>query len=173
MRFNNLRHVRLVDSGADTGSGASETGAADAGASEPTDWEAKYRDAIAHSRKWEERAKANADAAAELEKLKTARLSETEKAVARAEKAEKALAELRHASDVSTWKAKAAKEAGIPADLLNGDSEEALAAQAKAIAGFLKAQTAPKAATVSNPAGTPKQGADNLGSFARTLFSKR
>lgn len=60
---------------------------AGAGVGGGADWEAKYREAIGHSREWEKRAKANSDAADELEKLKASQMSDQEKAVAAAEKA--------------------------------------------------------------------------------------
>ena len=43
------------------------------------DYEAKYREAVAHSREWEKRAKDNKAAADELQQLKEAQLSEAEK----------------------------------------------------------------------------------------------
>lgn len=63
------------------GSGTSGgQGGAGSGDGDVTDWKA-------HSREWEKRAKANANAATELEKLKAANMSEQEKAVTEAEKA--------------------------------------------------------------------------------------
>lgn len=53
--------------------------------------------------------------------------------VARAEKAEAALAELRHARDLSEWREKVAAETGIPATALRGDTEEELREHAEAI----------------------------------------
>ena len=53
--------------------------------------------------------------------------------VARAEKAEAALAELQHAKDLSEWRDKVAAETGIPAAALRGDTEEELREHAKAI----------------------------------------
>lgn len=50
-----------------------------------TDWEAKYKEAVGHSREWEKRAKENNKAAAERDALKAASMSEQEKAVAEAE----------------------------------------------------------------------------------------
>jgi len=46
-----------------------------------TDWEAKYKELQAESRKWESRAKENKGAADELEKLRKAAMTEQEKAV--------------------------------------------------------------------------------------------
>lgn len=53
--------------------------------------------------------------------------------VARAERAEAALAELQHARDLSEWRDKVSAETGIPASALRGDSEEELREHAKAI----------------------------------------
>ncbi|MFE4548870.1 hypothetical protein [Streptomyces sp. NPDC056785] len=66
---------------------AKGTGQAGSGAGGGTDWEAKYREAVGHSREWEKRAKANSSAADELDKLKASQMTEQEKAVAAAEKA--------------------------------------------------------------------------------------
>lgn len=49
-----------------------------------TDWEAKYKEAVGHSREWEKRAKDNSKAADELAKVKAAAMSDQEKAVAAA-----------------------------------------------------------------------------------------
>ncbi|MGW4850153.1 hypothetical protein ACWEPZ_02830 [Streptomyces sp. NPDC004288] len=70
------------------GSGGSGSGT-DGG----TDWEAKYREAVGHSRDWEKRAKDNKGAAEELAKLKAESMTEQEKAVAAAEKAGRTAAE--------------------------------------------------------------------------------
>lgn len=70
--------------GQQSGQGSGQSGS---GADGGSDWEAKYREAVGHSREWEKRAKANSSAAEELEKLRAASMSEQEKAVAAAEKA--------------------------------------------------------------------------------------
>ncbi|GAQ52069.1 hypothetical protein [Streptomyces acidiscabies] len=70
--------------GQQSGQGSGQPGS---GSGEATDWEAKYREAVGHSREWEKRAKTNSGAAEELEKLKAASMTEQEKAVAQAEKA--------------------------------------------------------------------------------------
>ena len=53
--------------------------------------------------------------------------------LARAEKAEAALAELEHQRDLASWKESVAAETGIPATALRGDTEEELREHAKAI----------------------------------------
>lgn len=64
--------------------GTEGTGAEGSG-TEPTDWQAEAEKWKAHARKHEERAKVGAAATKELERLKAATMSETEKAVAEAE----------------------------------------------------------------------------------------
>lgn len=53
--------------------------------------------------------------------------------LARAEKAESALAELQHAKELSEWRDKVSAETGIPAAALRGDTEDELREHAKAI----------------------------------------
>ena len=72
----------------------------------------------AEARKWEARAKANKEAADELEQLKTSQMSETEKLVKRAEDAEALVkqyqAEMQHGTDAGEVAAKT----GVPVSLL-------------------------------------------------------
>lgn len=77
-----------------------ESGQSGSGSGEATDWEAKYRETLAHSREWEKRAKANNGAADELEKLKAASMTEQEKAVAAAEKAGRTAASQESATEI-------------------------------------------------------------------------
>lgn len=107
---------------------------------EETDWEAKYREALANSRKWEQRSKENAKAAKELDEIKAAQMTETERlqkqladaqAEADALKAEKARA---------GWVAKVAKETGVPESILSrmsAASEDELTEAARAVAADL------------------------------------
>ena len=53
--------------------------------------------------------------------------------LARAEKAEAALAELEHQRDLASWKEAVAAETGIPATALRGDTEDELREHAKTI----------------------------------------
>ena len=80
------KHLRMIDiPPADTGGGEPSTDPGTGDAGEHVDWEAKYHDAMKHSREWENRAKANSDAANRLKALEDAKLSETEKLTKRAE----------------------------------------------------------------------------------------
>lgn len=128
------------------------------GAAQTPSWEAKYNEAILHSRTWEARSKENyaqvQSLTAELEKLKAAKPDEQVAAAnKRAEEAEAQLASYKHDAELNAWKAAAAKEAGVPATLLTGETEDAIKASAKALSEW--ASTRPAAPRFSNPAGTP------------------
>lgn len=94
------------------------TDQADQQAEEATDWQAKYEEMRKHSREWEKQAKANKGAADELEKLKAAQMTEQEKALARAEKAEQQLAQLQAEQQRAADAAEVAKATGVPLPLL-------------------------------------------------------
>lgn len=111
-----------------------------------TDWESKYREAVAHSREWEKRAKANKGAADELEKLKAEQMTEAERERARADKAEAALAAAQAERDRAGWVSEAAGATGVPADVLtnfDAESAEDLMAKAEAVSGHFKKDSVP------------------------------
>lgn len=100
-----------------------------------TDWKAE-------ARKWEQRAKENRKAMEEALTAKEATTDASEQlkeAIARAEKAEAEAAELTRQKEVSEWKAEAARQTGIPADVLRGDTLEEITAHANAIKAALPA----------------------------------
>lgn len=141
--------------GATTTATAEPTGE---GTAQFPDWEAKYAEAVQHSRTWEARSKENfaqvQALSSELEKLKAAKPDEQIAAAKqRADEAEAQLASYKHDAEVTGWKNAAAKEAGVPAELLSGDTEDAIKASAKALAAW--ASKRPAAPRFSNPAGTP------------------
>ncbi|RSX53788.1 helicase [Bifidobacterium goeldii] len=114
-------------------------------ASEPhgeqsTDWEAKYREAISHSREWEKRTKDNKAAADELEQLKESQMSEQQKAEARTTKLQKELDQLKTGKQQNAWRSQVANESGLPATLIVGDSLEAMQEHAKAINEYMAAK---------------------------------
>lgn len=88
------------------------------GTEEATDFEAKYKEALAQSRKWEERAKANKDKADKWDAYEQEGLSETEKAIKRAEQAEAQLAELVAERDHEQAAVEVAAKTGAPVDYL-------------------------------------------------------
>lgn len=103
-----------------------------------TDWKAE-------ARKWEERAKANRNAATRLDEVE--RAANEAKAELERMKAEKERADLL---------AKVSKEKGVPAELLHGDTEEELTSCADALAAFVESRAPgyPADKGGSNPGGT-------------------
>jgi hypothetical protein len=104
------------------------------------DWKAKYEEMRTHARDWESKAKANKDAAQELEKLKAANLSEQEKAIARAEKAEAELQQLRAQAERAEIAQRVASKSKLPLEVvqaLNGQDEKTLTEQATALKKLL------------------------------------
>ena len=107
---------------------------------ENVDWKAKYEEMRKHARGWEEKAKANKGAADELEKLKVQNLSEQEKAIARAEKAEAELQPLKANAERADMCARVASKTKLPLEVvqtLNGEDEDSLTRQATALKKLL------------------------------------
>lgn len=101
---------------------------------EPTDWESKYKAAMAHSREWEKRAKENQGAADELEKLKADNLSELEKAKSEAQKAKDEAAKLKATQERNEAISKVADAHKVPVEfvsMLSGANEDELTEQVK------------------------------------------
>lgn len=100
---------------------------------------ASLEDALKEVEKWktmsrrnEERAKSNAEAATELQTIKDAQLSAEDKAKKAAEKAVNEAAAAK--AELARYKVAAAK--GVPAELLTGSDEATLNAQADALIAF-------------------------------------
>ena len=83
-----------------------------------TDWEAKYKEAVAQSRKWEDRAKANKDNADKWDAYEQEGMSEAEKVAQRAERAEAELAQLKADAKRRTDAHEVAAATGVPEPLL-------------------------------------------------------
>lgn len=121
------------------------------------DYKSLYEQARAHSREWERKAKANKSAADELkaaqEAGKTAedRIAELTKRLDDAER-EKARRETA---------AKVAAAKGVPADLIVGDDEEAMAAWADRLIAEFRPKAAPKVEKAGSFAKSGSEGADD------------
>ncbi len=85
---------------------------------EEVDWEAKYKEAVAQSRKWEERSKQNKAKADKWDAYEQEGLSEAEKAQKRAEKAEAELAQLKAEAQRAADAKEVAEKSGAPESLL-------------------------------------------------------
>jgi len=88
------------------------------------DWEAKYNEMKAHSRKWEDLAKRNKDKADKFDEIENAKKTEAEKAAAEARLERMELVQ------------KVAATKNVPPALLQGNTEEELEASAMALLEF-------------------------------------
>ena len=113
------------------------------------DWEAKYRESVAQSRKWEERAKASYKDSEELKQLKESK-TESDKRIA---ELEKELGGYKAAKQQAEWKAEISKKTGVPSELLRGITKEEIQAHAELLEPLL--HPAPKLPKVNDPARQP------------------
>ena len=124
--FLNLQHphIRYIAPPAEGGSDTADTTppAKPNGNGEETDWEAKYKEALGHSRDWEKKAKANKAAADELQQLKEAQLSEAEKTAKHIKELEAKNAAYEAEKQQNEWKTQVSKETGVPIALLDRKS---------------------------------------------------
>lgn len=140
-----------------TAAQATAPAAQTAPAEEPTDWKAE-------ARKWESRAKENNKAADRLAEIEEASKTETQKAIERAEKAEKLLAEREKAEALTAARAEVAEATGVPAAALRGTTKEELEAHAAALAPLI---TAPEKKGALGPY-VPAEGAATSGTPGST-----
>lgn len=75
--------------------------------------------------------------AAKFDEAEEAAKSDLEKAIARAEEAEKKAQSLEAAQQVSAWRAQVSKDSGIPADVLRGSTLEELEAHAESLKSIM------------------------------------
>lgn len=127
------------------------------GGAQGEDWEAKYREALKHSREWEKKAKANLTDAKAYRDSQTKQKSVEERLAA----LESENAALKASAERAKAVKEAAKAAGVPEAIvatLSGEDAEALIEQANAIAAVMKpkggAPAAAEAGKLDN--GTPK-----------------
>jgi len=127
-----------------------------------TDWKSE-------ARKWEARAKSNADAAKRLEEIENQSKSELQKAAERAEAAERRVQEFELREQVKQWKDEVAEATGVPAAALSGSTLEELTAHAEVLAPLIKA--AQKGPRVPNVGDTPSNAASAERQTVRDLFA--
>lgn len=89
-------------------------------------------------------------AAQELAKLKDENKSELEKAISRAEKAEKELTSLQHEKQLSDVAKEVSKETGVPLEALRGNSKEELLEHASLLKQYMKKDSVPYVASDGN-----------------------
>ena len=138
-----------------------------------TDWEAKYKEAVAQSRKWEDRAKANKDKADKWDAYEQEGMSEAEKVAKRAEAAEAELAQLKADAQRRTDAAEVSKAMGVPAALLLHCADRAdMEAFAEEYAGIEKPPAAPPApqSRIVRGGGSKPSTADQFAEMAEHFF---
>lgn len=112
------------------------------------DWKAEAERWKALSRKNEERAKANAAKAKQLDEIEERSKTEMQKAVERAEAAERRAADLQ----VQAVRARVAAAKGVAADLLTGTTEEEITEAADRLLAWRGETTTPTKPPASTPA---------------------
>lgn len=135
------------------------------------DYKAKYEETLAHSREWEKRAKANKSAADELEQLKESRMTEQQKAEAKASRLQKELDQLKAEKQSNEWRSQVADESGLPASLIVGSTLEEMQAHAKAIGEYVASRTGRQLPQVPDPGRQPNRAPSDLEQFASSVFS--
>lgn len=156
----------LENGAAEDGKGAAAPPDNNAGKSEETDWEAKYKEAIAQSRKWEKMARADHKNAA-------AEKGNAADAIARAEAAERELANMKAEKARGEMIATIAAEKGVDASILarmTGDKREDIEANADMLSGIPKPnsyQTTKGVQDKGEPAPTPGKSYEDIRDIKR------
>ena len=152
-----------------------EGGAQQAEGGEPqgtaeTDYKALYEaekeakeKAVAESRKWEGRSKANKAASAKAEKTAEERIADLESKLSEKERAE----------ERAKLAAKVAQEKGVPADLIVGDDEESMAEWADKMLAAFKKKPAPSVRKPGSFAKDDGKDRTELRDFASALLGSK
>lgn len=166
------QRIRFVAPPAEGGSADGDAARPDetSGNGEPVDWEARYKEALAHSRDWEKKAKTNKTAADELERLRESQMSESEKAARRTQELEAKVAAYEAEKQQAQWRAQVAEQTGVPADALRGSTLEEMQVHADVLKPLI--HPAPKLPVVPDPARHPegKSADERARSYVRALF---
>lgn len=97
------------------------------------DWEAKYRELLKDSRKWEDRAKRDEDAAKKWREQQEAGKSEVDKLTEQVIALTKENDQLKTAEQQRLWAAEVAEAKGVPVAVLRGSTKEEMESHADAI----------------------------------------
>lgn len=124
--------------------------------------EAKEK-AVAESRKWEGRSKANKAASAKAEKTAEERIADLESKLSEKERAERR----------AKAAAKVAQEKGVPADLIVGDDEESMAEWADKMLSAFKKKPAPSVQKPGSFAKDDGRDRTELRDFASALLGSK
>jgi len=123
-----------------------------------TDWKAE-------ARKWESRAKANHDAARQLAELQDAQRTDAEKLA----DAQATIKRFEAAEQRRSWADEVSSDTGVPANLLSGDTLEAMRSSAEALTTW--AAETRKTHPAIDHTRTPNT-SDTTSTFMRQLFGR-
>ena len=123
-----------------------------------TDWKAE-------ARKWESRAKANHDAARQLAELQDAQRTDAEKLA----DAQATIKRFEAAEQRRSWADEVSSDTGVPANLLSGDTLEAMRSSAEALTTW--AAETRKTHQAIDHTRTPNT-SDTTSTFMRQLFGR-
>lgn len=156
--------MQTAPNASDTGANESNTdGEGATSAPKETDWKAEADRWKALSRQNEARAKANADKAKRLDEIEEQAKTEMQKAIERAEAAEKRAADL----EVQATRARIAAAKGVSADLLTGTTEEEITESADRLLAWRSETSTPPKPPASTPATDAGARGDVIGSVAQ------
>lgn len=128
---------------------STESASDGAPAQESTDWKAQ-------ARKWEERAKANKDAAERLAELEEAQKTEEQKTAERLAALEAENEQYKQAEQISKWKQEVSSETEVPAELLAGSTLEEIQEHAQRLKSHItQPSNTPAPAIVSTVGNQP------------------
>jgi hypothetical protein len=134
--------------------------------SHETDWKAE-------ARKWEARAKENKSKADKLDEIEEASKSALEKAQERAQKAENRVKEFEAEAQRKQWLDEVAKETGLPAGVLRGNTREEIEVHAQSLKPYFEKTSAPIVRSDDMKSNTQKVGktkADQLMEMLQPKF---
>ena len=138
------------------------------------DWEARYKEALAQSRKWEERAKANKGKADKWDEYEQQGMSEAEKLAKRAESAEAELAQLKADAQRRTDADEVARATGVPVSLLlhcaDREDMESFAEEYAGVTKLPAAPSAPKSRVIRDDGQAQVDTADQFAEMAQQFF---
>ena len=123
------------------------------------------KSAETEARKWESRAKANHDAARQLAELQDAQRTDAEKLA----DAQATIKRFEAAEQRRSWADEVSSDTGVPANLLTGDTLEAMRSSAEALTTW--AAEARKTHPVIDHTRTPNA-SDTTSTFMRQLFGR-
>lgn len=143
----------------------SDTSKTDEPAGDSTDWKAE-------ARKWEQRAKADAGAAAKLAEIEEASKTEAQRQADALAAAQAKLQEYETREQVAAWKTQVSQATGVPASALAGSTEDEIKAHAEILKPLIGSQKAGPRAPREGLTPTAAPGDEDRRAFVRQLTGR-